>query len=201
MLCFVSVHAFAADIIFTNKTATFTNLDGYRFVKVTLVKADLDGVIWRDGASGGRICYTNLSPSQLEQWGIPTNRIDVARVRAQKKGAADVRYQSLISAERAKAEQERWKSVAGADRPIQPTTALEDKIRALKAQIAADEELSERAWNYYIDTPDDYYSVTTSSRGGTSVDSYVTRRDAARAIDARLRAERRALEDLLESTH
>lgn len=82
------------DVIFTNKTATFTNLEGRLFKDVQLSRGDWDGVIWRDGASGGRICYTNLHTSLLEAWGIPTNRTDIALARAQRKAISDAQYRA-----------------------------------------------------------------------------------------------------------
>src|SRR3974390_380979 len=52
----------AQDIDFHHRTASFTNLEGRAYSNVTLVKGDLDGLIWCDKrGSGGRICYTNLS--------------------------------------------------------------------------------------------------------------------------------------------
>ena len=47
------------DITFTNKTATFTNLQGQLYKGVELVKADLDGLTWRDEGGARRICYCN----------------------------------------------------------------------------------------------------------------------------------------------
>ncbi len=91
----------AEDILFTNRTATFRTLDGKTFYNVTLVKGDQDGVIWRTGASGGRICYTNLPPHLLQSWGINTNRIDLALARAQRKAAADAHYRSVAAMESA----------------------------------------------------------------------------------------------------
>jgi hypothetical protein len=90
--------ALADDITFTNRTATFTDLQGRTYRRVQLVRGDLDGLIWRDGASGGRICYTNLSPELLESFGISSNRIEIARARAEKKAIADARYRSLVFA-------------------------------------------------------------------------------------------------------
>src|SRR5947207_13508744 len=81
--------ALAKDISFTNRTATFTNLEGQLYQRVQLVRADDDGLIWRDEASGGRICYTNLNPDLLESFGISSNRIDIARARAEQKAITD----------------------------------------------------------------------------------------------------------------
>lgn len=87
------------DITFTNQNATFTNLQGQLYQGVQLVRGDLDGLIWRDGASGGRICYTNLAPDLLESFGISSNRIGVAGARAQHKAIADARYRAAAFAQ------------------------------------------------------------------------------------------------------
>jgi hypothetical protein len=102
-LCFAffAGASLAQDITFTNRVATFTNLQGTVYKDVTLTKADLDGVIYREEAGGGRVCYTNLSPAVLEAWGIPTNRIETARARAKRKAAAAVaeaQYRRSVSA-------------------------------------------------------------------------------------------------------
>lgn len=89
----------AEDVTFTNRTATFADLQGKLYRRVQLVRGDLDGLIWRDGASGGRICYTNLSPDLLESFGISSNRVEVARARAQKKAIADARYRAQVIAQ------------------------------------------------------------------------------------------------------
>lgn len=91
--------AWAGDITFTNRTASFTSLQGQSYKGVHLVRADSDGLIWRDGASGGRICYTNLDPELLESLGISSNRIEIARARAEHKAVADARYRALVLAE------------------------------------------------------------------------------------------------------
>ena len=65
-IAFFAGAALAQDITFTNRVATFTNLQGTVYKDVTITKGDLDGIVWREGAGGGRICYTNLSPALLE---------------------------------------------------------------------------------------------------------------------------------------
>jgi hypothetical protein len=128
--------AFAAGLIeFTNKVATFTNLQGEGFRQVSLVRGDLDGVVWRSGTSGGRVCYTNLHPALLQDWGIPTNRIQSARARAEQKTLADARYRA-VAAEEAQAramakakETAAWEAGAAA--------------RALQAQRRIDQEAIE----------------------------------------------------------
>jgi hypothetical protein len=83
--------AHSQDISLSNKTATFTNLEGRLFEEVQLVGGDWDGVIWRKRVGGGRVCYTNLNPALLEAWEIPTNRIGIARARAERKALSDAR--------------------------------------------------------------------------------------------------------------
>src|SRR5258708_2055599 len=46
----VSLSVLARDITFTNKTASFTNLQGQIYNRVQLIRGDLDGLIWRDEA-------------------------------------------------------------------------------------------------------------------------------------------------------
>lgn len=91
--------AFAKDIVFENRTASFTNLQGQAYNRVELVRGDQDGLIWREGASGGRICYTNLAPDLLKELGIPTNRVELAKARAEKKALADAKYRAMAFAE------------------------------------------------------------------------------------------------------
>src|ERR1051325_4046451 len=83
------LRAAASDLIdLKGKITTFTNLQGQIFQSVSLIHGDLDGVIWRKDASGGRVCYTNLNPVFLEDWSIPTNRIAVALERAERAAVA-----------------------------------------------------------------------------------------------------------------
>jgi hypothetical protein len=88
--------ALAEDITFTNRTETFEDLQGHSYRRVQLVRGDQDGLIWRNGASGGRICYTNLDVDLLESFGISSNRVEIARARAAKKAAADARYRAVV---------------------------------------------------------------------------------------------------------
>jgi hypothetical protein len=90
----------AQDIPFANRTASFTTLEGRAYSDVTLVKGDLDGLIWRDRqGSGGRICYTNLDADFLDRLGIPSERIATARDRAGHKAVADARYRAELAAQ------------------------------------------------------------------------------------------------------
>jgi len=91
VLSALAVHA-GDTIEFTNRVETFTNLQGQVFSQVTLIRGDLDGVIWRKEASGGRICYTNLSLGFVAYLGISTNRVQVARIRAAQAAQAHSKF-------------------------------------------------------------------------------------------------------------
>jgi hypothetical protein len=101
----------AQDVNLTNRVTTFTNLQGQTFTAVQLVRGDLDGVIWRKESGGGRVCYTNLNPVLLEAWGIPTNRIEIARARVEQRASSSaqekvwaLKQAQLDTAARAKAD-------------------------------------------------------------------------------------------------
>jgi hypothetical protein len=90
LVAFTAFQVAASDLLdLRSHIATFTNLQGQAFSNVTLIRADLDGVLWRKEASGGRVCYTNLDLGLLELWGIPTNRAEIAsRARRKDRGSA-----------------------------------------------------------------------------------------------------------------
>ena len=88
-------------ITFTNRLATFTNLQREVFRDVRLVRADAAGIIYREGAGGGRVCYTNLPPAFLELLGIPTNWTVDAVLPAQPTGADRKEFEAI----KAKADQ------------------------------------------------------------------------------------------------
>jgi len=87
---FVGVALGQDAITFTNKVVTFTNLQAHVYREVQLVRADMDGIIYREtvGVGGGRVYYTNLSAGVLESLGIPTNRVASAKPRAEPKSIA-----------------------------------------------------------------------------------------------------------------
>lgn len=97
-LVWINGSMMAQDIIFTNKTATFTNLEGRVYSNVTLVKANPDGLVWK-GDGVGLVCYTNLSPVLLESLGIPLQRIEQARTRAAQKAAVDAKQRAAYAAQ------------------------------------------------------------------------------------------------------
>ena len=129
-----------AQDITLNKTVTFTNLQGRRFETVQLTAADWDGVIWRDGTGGGRVCYTNLDPALLHAWGLPTNRIAIARARAGRKAAAEAQSR-LIARVRAQAEATSRTKTAAEE---SAAAVLKDRAERKKAEAEAIETLAAR---------------------------------------------------------
>ena len=97
-VCLFAYSAFGQDISFNNKIATFTNLQGNLYKGVQLVRGDPDGIIWRSDASGGRVCYTNLHPDILVWLGVPTNRIAIAKARAEHKSITDAKFRAEMAA-------------------------------------------------------------------------------------------------------
>lgn len=89
--------SYGQDVDLRNRVVTFTKLDGQMLREVQIVRGDQDGIVWRKAASGGRICYTNMSADLLESWGISSNRIQVARERAAKKALSDAQYRAQRS--------------------------------------------------------------------------------------------------------
>ena len=73
LCCCFGLSGPAQVITFSNKTVTFITLEGAVYRNVSLRKADLYGITWGSGASGGRIAYTNLAPETLDSWGVQSN--------------------------------------------------------------------------------------------------------------------------------
>jgi hypothetical protein len=192
----------AQDITFTNRTASFTNLEGHVFSNITLSHADLDGVIWRSDRSAGRICFTNLSPKLLESWSIPTNRIQIAAERASERAARSKMERSAaaqraltrkIESERAYSERAQREQL---DEARQEQQEKLDQIDRLRAELARDKVLRNQAWDRYKWIRNDAFSVTINSRGGSVADTAATRRAIARAMDDKLREHKDLLKEL-----
>ncbi|MFO1487191.1 MAG: hypothetical protein U1F65_01820 [Verrucomicrobiota bacterium] len=65
-------------VAFTNRFATFTNLQGKAYERVELVRADAFSVLYRTGSGAGRVFFTNLAPSVLGGLGFDTNSAQTA---------------------------------------------------------------------------------------------------------------------------
>jgi regulator of protease activity HflC (stomatin/prohibitin superfamily) len=149
LLCFEYIGASnSQDINLTNRVTSFTNLQGQAFTDVQLVRGDLDGVIWRKESGGGRVCYTNLSPMLLEAWGIPTNRIEIARARVERRASSSAQEKAWAlkqaqqdTAARAKADAEeaamapRKAKAEQMAADAQAIANLEQQIRDAKARM------------------------------------------------------------------
>src|ERR1035441_10327245 len=96
-LAWINGSLLAQDITFTNKTATFTNLDGRVFTNVTLVKANDYGIVWK-GDGIGLIPYTKLSPEVLESLGIHQERVERAKALAKRQAALDAQRRAATAA-------------------------------------------------------------------------------------------------------
>jgi hypothetical protein len=169
-----ALSASAQNITFTNKTATFTNLEGQVYRDVALVRADLDGLIWRDeNGSGGRICFTNLSQSFLDTLGIPPERVAVAKARAERRAVSEAQYRAAAAAEaqaqgqKRQEEQAKWAAGAPARARLAQQKAELEAIDALRAQIQATEDKLERqravAHEATMQSPDTSYYVVGDS--------------------------------------
>jgi hypothetical protein len=73
-------------------TATFTTLDGRKFIDAELVRTNSDGIVWRKDAMTGQVNFTNLEPATLVRFGLSTNSVDLARARAEQKARADAQF-------------------------------------------------------------------------------------------------------------
>jgi hypothetical protein len=140
----------AQDIIFTNRTATFTNLEGRVFTNVTLVKANDYGVVWR-GDGAGMVPYTKLSPQVLESLGIPQERVERSKALLARQAAlaAKMDQASLAAKAKQKAEADaaraKWEAEAPARQREAERQAALAQIRTLTAQIAAARQELRRA--------------------------------------------------------
>ena len=117
-------------ITFTNKIVTFTNLQGRIYQDVQLTRADLVGIIYREGAGGGRVYYTNLPAAFLESLGISSNWIAAAEVRADRRGAANAAYEQRVQQDAVK----QWAEKAQAKK----LASLEVNVYGKVIQITGD---------------------------------------------------------------
>jgi len=83
-------------VTFPNQLTSFTNLQGVAYRNVRLVRADLDGLIYREGVGGGRVCYTNLPAAFLESLGISSNQVAVAKARSDHRAVAAAYYRQRL---------------------------------------------------------------------------------------------------------
>jgi hypothetical protein len=129
------------DIVFTNKTATFTNEEGRVYKGVTLIRANREGIVWR-GEGMGLVSYTNLSPALLESLGIPVERIEQAKARAEQRVAANIERRAALAAAA------QVKSATAEEVPSQITGAFGIKL-GQTFRVASGAETEERYGKKY----------------------------------------------------
>ena len=179
--------ALAQDITFTNKTATFTNLEGRVYTNVTLVKANLDGIVWR-GDGAGLVSYTNLSPALLESLGIPAQRIVQAKARAAQKAKSDAQLRAAGDAAARKQaiknqqEQAALLEARAAEEKDAPRKAALEEIQNLEARIKAEDSSLRHAEAAASD-----YNSNPNNGGYSYVQNAATRREAINDARDRLR--------------
>jgi hypothetical protein len=141
-LAWINGSLLAQDITFTNKTATFTNLDGRVFTNVTLVKANDYGIVWK-GDGIGLIPYTKLSPEVLESLGIHQERVEHAKALAKRQAALDAQRRAATAAAlqqdtvNKQLDQQARLEARAAEEKDAPRKAALAEITALEAQIKA----------------------------------------------------------------
>jgi hypothetical protein len=163
----------AQDIMFTNRVATFTNLDGRLYTNVTLIKATADGIIWK-GDGVGMVPYTKLSLEVAQSFGVPQERVEQAKAKAAKK--AEPRWNGEASGLKAEAASKRHQ----AHLEIEAGMSSEEKL--MQAQLGEEEARREfERYDYGTDPTDrllrNYNRLT--SIVGTNYDSVNTTNKSA----------------------
>ena len=91
-----------ADLVFTNKFATFTNLQGEKFTGAELIHADATQVVFKTNNIFGAVKFTNLSTATLESLGIPLSRLNLAHELEVQKAKALADRQAILNDEQEK---------------------------------------------------------------------------------------------------
>jgi colicin import membrane protein len=128
--------------------ASFTNLQGKAFLNVELVKANLDGIVWRDKDDGlGQVNFSNLDPAFLDSLGIDASRRELAAQRASKSAAYDAaaKAQHEAAVKQYNKELPKWNAAIEAKKREQNRQALLDKAKALRAKADAVQDAAELA--------------------------------------------------------
>ena len=169
-----------------NRVVEFHDLKGKEY-KVELVRATLDGVIYSVPGGGGMIRYSDLSPENLIEWGIPTNRIDIAAQRAAaKKQAREAfnaqgeagAFQRSINVAVGQATSTYRQRLQAAENKLKP---VENNVKLIGGQLSAVKAQRELALNR--PTYADYYGSASVSR--VYVQTEADRLAEIRTLDAR----------------
>jgi hypothetical protein len=194
-----------ATIDLKHRVVTFSDLRGVGWTNVALVSANLDGIIFSTEGGGGMVSFTNLSPALLDRWGIPTNRITIARKRAMSRAAAwksySARANALAAVEHQQQADRAAKKLAAQTKQgaIDELQAKQNEIQQLVSAVAHDGAMRDNAWNRYVNNDFNNTSIVASSRG-----TYVTgendaiRLSAAQSWDEQIDTDRQRLSDAQE---
>ena len=93
-----------ASVSFTNKIATFQDLQGHSYLEATIVRADFnaDGtgqIIYRVNGDYNAVSFSKLSPDTLSYLGVPSDYAEIARNQDAKKQAAAAKEAQAAAAE------------------------------------------------------------------------------------------------------
>ena len=89
----------AVDLVFTNKFASFTNLQGETFIGAELIEADATQVVFKTNDIYGAVKFTNLSTATLKSLGIPLSRLGLAHELEVQKAKAIANQRDILSQE------------------------------------------------------------------------------------------------------
>ena len=84
---------------FTNRVATFTNLQGQAMVNASLIRADGSQLIFKTNDVYGTVNLTNLAPATLEMLGVPASYLQQVRAREKEQAGAAARAAALWKTE------------------------------------------------------------------------------------------------------
>jgi hypothetical protein len=172
-----------------NRAAEFRDLKGKEY-RVELVRATLDGVIYSVPGGGGMIRYSDLSPETLIEWGIPTNRIDVAAQRAtakkQAKNAFDAQgeagaFQRSINVAVGQATSTYRQRLQAAENKLKPAEKNAKLIEGMLTAVKAQRDLVMNNTVYTSEQSGAPFGV----RGTVYVQTEVDRLAEIRVLDAR----------------
>lgn len=204
LLTLLAISAFAGDtnvIDLKRQPFAITNLQG-KAQSGLLLSADLDGVLYQmpppNDSWRNRISYTNLSPTLLEKWGIPTNRIQIAKKRAEEKATANKKYNADLAEQRRQmaeqnAEAQQIAAIQDADAAVARSKKEKaERIADLKQRIPQLETDRDAAFNSWLHCSSDF----AQWNNGVLVDSEQIRHARYQRLDRELRQAKDELSEL-----